>query len=792
MPLNEIDRSYETSFGHLTVDQMPKDLKWESIEALEEMLPSYRREYLKLEKGGEMGKLSRNVEIDNFNLRTPYNDRDLFRRTKLYIEPNKRCAVYGENGSGKTMLFKAISEGRVKGFPKWMSTHHMREMSHDPKADNVSVIDTVTSSHPELKLYVLFEKELKKLIEAEGDKESEKLTALQASAKWVADNMQRLGGHTAVERAQKMLRVLGFDEVGENQPMSALSGGLRMRVALASAFFIDPDLMLLDEPTNHLDLPSVLWLENKLRGYKGSFLLVTHDRNLLENVVTSVYQLQDCQINMFACDFASFERKKKQNDIDRDKMIDKFMKRNRNLDPTSPLYKTKMEYAKWQEGRLARSVLLQGKFTFQSPKDLPCDAGVEQKDISLIKVDNVRFSYDEAKGLPFIFDNPISYEVKVGTRVGVMGPNGAGKSTFLKLITGKIFPTTGTITTNPDYTLAYFGQHSTKELSMEDTPEEFMQKSFPKANKGKLMSHLGKTSVTEDLAQTRMKNLSFSQRSCVIFAKLTFVPPHLLIMDEPTNFLDLDSVDSLIKAANGFKGGLITVTHNRDFLKRCSRDFLSIVPGAFNTYESMKEAERATYSFISAMEAGEDIDHKNAIVNNRGGGAKMTEEETAARDAQLKAQALRAKRKADKLKAEEEKKAAEEAERVAKIAAKQALMKDDWKADEECWAPVKGGKWGHGTVVRNIPGMGVSVKLDTGKQIMLEAKKLRLKNPAPESEKKPTGGRGGGRGGRGRGAGGRGAGGRGRGRGRGNGGGRGRGRGNGGGRGRGNGGRGRR
>eukprot|EP01084_Bolivina_argentea_P144999 254280_1 len=219
-------------------------------------------------------------------------------------------------------------------------------------------------------------------------------------------------------------------------------------------------------------------------------------------------------------------------------------------------------------------VLLAGKFNFKAPKPLPAAPGQDQKDISLIKVDNVRFSYDVEKGLPFIFDTPISYEIKTGTRVGIMGPNGAGKSTFLKLVTGKLQPVEGSITTSK-FDLAYFGQHSTKELGDEDTALEFMISSFPDANEGELKNHLEKTSIAGDDMHKRMKNLSFSQRSCVIFAKLTFVPPHLLILDEPTNFLDLDSVDALIRAVNGFQGATVLVTHNRDFLRRCSQHFLS-------------------------------------------------------------------------------------------------------------------------------------------------------------------------------------------------------------------------
>jgi ABC-type multidrug transport system ATPase subunit len=201
-----------------------------------------------------------------------------------------------------------------------------------------------------------------------------------------------------------------------------------------------------------------------------------------------------------------------------------------------------------------------------------------------------------------------------------MGPNGAGKSTLLKLLTHKLIPVEGTVTDHPDFTLAYFGQHSTAELNLENTAIEFLISQFPKANTGALRNHLAKTGIIGTQADTRMKGLSFSQRSCIVFAKLTFVCPHLLIMDEPTNFLDLESVDSLISACNKYQGALLLVSHNRDFLKKCARQYLSIVPGRFELYDTLKVAERATYTFIEEMESGHHVTAKDAIMNNPGGG----------------------------------------------------------------------------------------------------------------------------------------------------------------------------
>jgi ATP-binding cassette subfamily F protein 3 len=677
---------------------------------------------------------SKAVDIKSFSLKNPFGTADLFINTKLSLPPNKRCAVYGVNGSGKTCLFEAISSGEM-GFPSHLLVHHMKELEHDEAKDAVSVLDTVMNSHEYRNKLIFAEQEIHKAMkEPAAEADPNRMAALKANLDYVVQQKSTVNGDDAYKVATGMLRVLGFDEVGEKAPLSSLSGGLRMRVALACAFFINPDVLLLDEPTNHLDLPSVLWLENKLRGYKSSFLLVTHDRTLLENVVTSVMLIQDFKLINFSSTFKEFEVQKEVEDKAREKQVEEFMRINKNIDCNNPKYKIKQQYEQWLTARYERNIQLEGKFTFSTPAPLACPEGVSQQDVSLIKVEELRFSYNP-ESLPFIFDTPINYEIKVGTRVGIMGPNGAGKSTLLKLITQKLEPTTGKIIRHPNFVTAYFGQHSTKELDLQKSALDFMQWKFPKANVGVLRNHLAKTGVGDSIVESRMQNLSFSQRSCVIFAALTFVPPHLLIMDEPTNFLDLDSVDSLIKAVNKFKGGLVVVTHNRDFLKKTVSTFLSIIPGAFLEFDTMKDAERATYSFITALENGQQVNFQQAIQENRGGGALHNAEDQAIRAAKLAAQQRKAKEEADAIEAErlrvEQLAIDKEKARLAKVAA----LKTDWVAGDKCWAPIKG-KWAPVEVVRNVPAIGVTCQTATGAMVMVEAIKLRQENP--EGSQSPT------------------------------------------------------
>jgi len=298
------------------------------------------------------------------------------------------------------------------------------------------------------------------------------------------------------------------------------------------------------------------------------------------------------------------------------------LKKHENANPQTPIGRLRLDRKIWSDNYHAKLVALQSKFTFPVAVALSKPEGAENiapENISLIHLKDVRFSYDVNTG-HYIFNDPISFNVTASTRVGVMGPNGAGKSTLLKLLTKKLIPTSGTVELHPRFKLAYFGQHSTAELDMETTPIAFMEKFFPKANVGALRNHLSKTGIVGNVADTRIRQLSYSQRSCVIFSKLTLACPHLLIMDEPTNFLDLESVDSLISACNKYKGALLLVSHNRDFLRKCAKQYLSVVPGHFDLYDDLKTAERATYTFIEEMEGGGKVSGKEALVNNPGGG----------------------------------------------------------------------------------------------------------------------------------------------------------------------------
>lgn len=594
----------------LTTEQIWAAVNWTDKASLQTTFPPYMRELLSYKKAPP-----KNVNIELFSMKTPFGDRYLLKDTDLVLEANKRQALFGANATGKSLLFRNMNEGKIKDFPKHMLIHHCKEFENHELSD--TVLGTIVNAHPFRK--VLFqckaklEEEMKK---AEGD--ADKTAALKENMNYVEFQLKTIGGHNTEERAIKMLRVLGFDEFGQKKLVSELSGGLRMRVALCMAFIIEPDLLLLDEPTNHLDFPSVLWLENRLRGYKSSFLIVSHDRELLNNVCTAVLLIEDLQIKTYACGFKEFEKKKAADDKKKYEEIEKFLIKHQNVDPSTFIGRQKHDKKQWSEQYHAKQIALQGKFTFPAATPLDNPEGKKPEEISLLRVEKVRFSYKPETGV-FIFNDPIDFDVTAATRCGVMGPNGAGKSTLLKILTEQHKPTDGNLYKHPKFTLAYFGQYSTHELNLEQTPAEWMGTQFPGELAGSLRQHLAKTSVVGAVQDTRMEALSFSQKSCIVFAKLTYRCPHLLILDEPTNFLDLESVDSLIAACNKYAGALLLVSHNRDFLKKCAKQYLSVVPGRFNLFDNMKDAERSTYTFIAEMEEGGAVDTQSLVKKNAGG-----------------------------------------------------------------------------------------------------------------------------------------------------------------------------
>lgn len=609
------------------------ELDWTSKDAIITTFPSYVQQQLTMLRTKSVAK---GIFVEEFDLRVPFSTNYLLDCAELKIPQRSKMALMGEPGSGKSCLFSAISKGDIKGFPTHLEVHHMHEIEVSPDAG--TLLGTVVGAHKYLKVLRECEAELIARIAGEGDFETpsaDAKSAMESNLTFIQTKLRENGSKDAEERAAKSLRVLGFDDVAQQKSTNSLSGGLRMRVALCAAFFVEADVLLLDEPTNHLDFPSLLWLENRLRSYRNTFIVVCHDREILNNVCMSVTTItEDKGLKLWEMGYEAYEKAKAKAEVKYAKEVDKFLTRNRNIDFSSPLAVEAKQKRSWLEAYNRKMVLRAGQFTFPKPTVIEPDneqkgQTLELDDVSVIKVTDVRFSYDPVT-LPFIFDTPISIDIKMSTRMGVMGPNGAGKSTFLKLITGRLNPVSGTITTNQNAKIGYFAQHHSAEMDLNFTPMEFMMDSFPEEKVGLLRAHLAKVGCSGSLTDCRMNDLSQGMRSCIGFAKITYFCPHLLIMDEPTNFLDIETVDALISAANKYEGSLLLVSHSRLFLQKCATAYLSIVPGQFNTYPNLKLCEQATYTFIAEIESGGKVKMGSSTLAKHGANAGSAGADSAA------------------------------------------------------------------------------------------------------------------------------------------------------------------
>lgn len=613
-------------------------LDWTSLDAIHTIFPIHVRELYTAEKE-HRGNLTKEVRIECFDLRIPYSTDYLLDTTSLIIPQRAKMALLGEVRSGKSVLFSTLAHGadEIKGFPKHMHVHHMKEIEVSPDAE--TLLETVVHANEFMMILRQCKIELENRVngtEPHPEPTEEVKAALESNLAWVVNRLKEIRSAEAEEEAAKSLRVLGFDDAAQQKSTNSLSGGLRMRVALCAAFFVQADLLLLDEPTNHLDFPSLLWLENRLRTYPKSFVIVCHDREILNNCCNMVTTIdpQGLALKLWELQFPQFEKARLKAEKKHAQDVDKYLTRHKNVDMASPAAAEVKRKRAWLTEYNRKVVLRQGQFTFPKPSTVEPDneqkgleigeleGQIEQKDVSVIDVQHVRFSYDPLT-LPFIFpqEDGININITMGTRMGVMGPNGAGKSTFLKLITGRLQPTSGQILTNGNATVGYFAQHHSAEMDLNMTPIEFMNASFPEEKTGRLRSHLAKVGVTGDLTNTRMTALSQGMRSCISFAKITFICPSLLIMDEPTNFLDIETVDALISATNKYKGALLLVSHSRLFLQKCATTYLSIVPGQFNVYPNLKACEAATYSFIASLENGEKVKMGASQLANHGSNA---------------------------------------------------------------------------------------------------------------------------------------------------------------------------
>lgn len=483
------------------------------------------------------------------------------------VPNNKRMALFGRNGTGKSTLFRIImgelspESGEVHINPRARVMAVAQEAPGGPE----SLLQTVLDSHKELA-------DLNLALDNETD--PMKLAEVHA-------RLGDIDAHSAPARAATILAGLGFDEVAIERPCSEFSGGWRMRVALASALFNQPDLLLLDEPTNYLDVEGIIWLENFLKSYPYSVLIISHDRDLLNNCVDGIIHLENQKLTTYTGGYDQFEETRRLQQERQMALKAKQEAARRDIEAFVNRFKAKASKAKQAQSRMKMlekmkpiaSATVQETIPFRFPKADPLSP-------PLINLDDVAVGYGTKQIL-----SKLNLYIDMEDRIGLLGQNGNGKSTFAKLLVGQLKAMAGKYSKPKSLKIGYFAQHQLDELRPNETALEHLQKLMPDLIESKLRAQLGSFGFGEDKADRPVSTFSGGEKARLLMALMSREKPHLMILDEPTNHLDVDSREALIHALNNYDGALILITHDRHMIEACVDRLMLIEKGSMHRFD---------------------------------------------------------------------------------------------------------------------------------------------------------------------------------------------------------------
>lgn len=486
-------------------------------------------------------------------------DRVLFEKATTAISAGHKVGFVGRNGAGKSTLLRMIlGELAFEGGSINLPTRtRVGAVSQEAPGGETSLIDTVLAADTE---------RMDLLAEAEFVTDPHRIAEVQTR---LAD----IDAHSAPARAAAILAGLGFSEDEQNRPCSSFSGGWRMRVALAAALFAEPDLLLLDEPTNYLDLEGTMWLESYLKTYPYTILLVSHDRDLLNKVVSHILHLEHSQLQLYTGGYDQFEATRSARLELQMAMKKKQEAERRHIEAFVERFRYKASKAKQAQSRvkaLARmkpiaAVLEQRVLPFHFPEP-------SRLSPPIITMENASCGYEPGKPILSGLDLRIDQD----DVIALLGANGNGKSTFAKLLSDRLKPFAGKVRRSPTLKIGYFAQHQLDELNLKWTPYRYYEELLPEATEAQRRAHAGAVGFPGQKANTVIENLSGGEKARLLLALAVFHKPHMLILDEPTNHLDVDSREALVQAINSFEGAVILISHDRHLIET-SADRLWVV-----------------------------------------------------------------------------------------------------------------------------------------------------------------------------------------------------------------------
>lgn len=482
----------------------------------------------------------------------------LLDKANATIYPGTKVGLVGSNGCGKSSLF-ALMRGQLHqdlGDFSFPSQWQVAWVKQETPADNTSALDYCIDGDTQ---YRQFEQ---RLVAAEQTDDGHQIAEMHAA-------IDNINGYSIAARAGELLHGLGFSDQQLHLPVSSFSGGWRMRLNLAQALLCRSDLLLLDEPTNHLDLDTVLWLEKWLQNYPGTLVLISHDRDFLDNVVNQIAHIEQQTIFNYSGNYSAFERLRSEKLALQQSMHEKQVKERAHMQSFVDRFRYKASKAKQAQSRLKALEKLsligpahvdsQFTFKFFQPDQLPTP---------LIQMEKLSAGYGEIEILKSIKLNLVP-----GSRIGLLGRNGAGKSTLIKLLAGEINQQAGKLIRAGDLTIGYFAQHQLDALRKQDTALEHMVRLAPDKNEQELRNYLGSFGFIGDMATTAIAPFSGGEKARLALAILTWQRPNLLLLDEPTNHLDIEMRLALTMSLQEFSGAMVIVSHDRHLLRATTDEF---------------------------------------------------------------------------------------------------------------------------------------------------------------------------------------------------------------------------
>lgn len=496
----------------------------------------------------------------------------------LILFTGHKYGLVGRNGTGKTTLLRALSEKELEGVSPFVQILHVEQ---EIVAGTETPLQVILSADVERDALM---KEEQELLKRNDDESNARLAE-------VYERLEAIDAHSAESRAAAILHGLSFTQEMMTGPTKSLSGGWRMRVALARALFVEPEVLLLDEPTNHLDLHAVLWLENFLQEWKNTLIVVSHSRSFLNSVCEEIIHLNDHKLEYYTGNYDQFEITRAEQLRQQQKQFDANEKHRAHLQTFIDRFRCSAARAKMAQSRIKAlermekigPVVVDAAMQFRFPDP-------ESASGPFMQIIDCEFGYKVGTSL----FKEVNFGLEETSRVALVGANGAGKSTFLNVCLGKLEPRMGTVIRNQKIRIGHFAQHHLEHLTLQHSPLEFLRSKFPHVDEQQMRAHLGSFGLGGDKALQPIYTLSGGQKSRVALAWITFNKPHLLLLDEPTNHLDIDTVNALIESLMDYKGGLMVVSHDEHFITSLCDEIFVCADEKLVKFEGDFEAYKAT------------------------------------------------------------------------------------------------------------------------------------------------------------------------------------------------------